>query len=109
VKILRWLAKNLGTLLTAVILAVIVWVSAVIASDPNEEHILTRSVQIEFIGQDPGLQIMGDVSQNITLVLRAPTSVWTQLNNDQESVRAWVDLANLGPGVHDVPVQVQLI
>ena len=37
-KILRWLAKNFGTLLTAFILAVIVWVSAVIASDPNEEH-----------------------------------------------------------------------
>ena len=107
-KILRWLAKNLGTLLTAIILAVIVWVSAVIASDPNEEHILTRSVQIEMIGQDPGLQIIGDESRNITLVLRAPTSVWTELNNDQQAVRAWVDLSNLGPGVHDVPVQVQI-
>ncbi len=76
-KILRWLAKNFGTLLTAFILAVIVWVSAVIASDPNEEHILERPVQIEIIGQDPNLQIMGDGSRDITLVLRAPTSVWT--------------------------------
>jgi YbbR domain-containing protein len=108
VKILRWLAKNFGTLLTAFILAVIVWVSAVIASDPNEEHILERSVQIEIIGQDPSLQILGEVSRNITLVLRAPTSVWTQLNNDPQSVRAWVDLSNLGSGVHDVPVQVQI-
>ena len=107
-KILRWLAKNLGTLLIAFILAVIVWVSAVIASDPNEEHILARSVPIEIIGQDPGLQIMGDVPRNVTLVLRAPSSVWTQLNNDQESVQAWVDLSNLGPGVHAVPVQVQI-
>lgn len=107
-KILRWLAKNLGTLLTAFILAVIVWVSAVRASDPNEEHILTRSVQIEIIGQDPNLQIMGDVSRNITLVLRAPTSVWITLNNDQQTVRAWVDLSNLGAGVHDVPVQVKI-
>jgi len=108
VKILRWLAKNLGTLLTAFILAVIIWVSAVIASDPNEEHILARLVPIEFIGQDPGLQIMGDVPQNVTLVLKAPTSVWTQLNNDEQSVRAWVDLSNLGPGKHDVPVQIRL-
>jgi YbbR domain-containing protein len=108
-KILRWLLKNLGTLLTAFILAVIVWVSAVIASDPNEEHILARSVPIEIIGQDPGLQIMGEVSQNVTLLLRAPTSVWTRLNNDQQSVRAWVDLSNLGSGVYDVPVQVQII
>ena len=107
-KILRWLAKNFGTLLTSFILAVIVWVSAVIASDPNEEHILERPVQIEIIGQDPSLQIMGNVSRTISLVLRAPTSVWTTLNNDAQSVRAWVDLSNLGPGVHDVPVQVQI-
>jgi YbbR domain-containing protein len=108
VKFLRWLAKNLGTLLTAFILAVIVWVSAVIASDPNEEHILDRPVPIEIIGQDPNLQIMGDVTRNITLVLRAPTSVWTQLNNDQQSVTAKMDLSNLGPGVHSVPVKVQI-
>jgi len=30
------------------------------------------------------------------------------LNNDQTSVRAWVDLSTLGPGVHEVPVQVQI-
>jgi len=108
VKLLRWLVKNLGTLLTAFILAVIVWVSAVIASDPNEEHILNRPVSIEIIGQDTNLQIMGDVARNVTLVLRAPSSVWTQLNNDQQSVTAKVDLSSLGPGVHSVEVQVQI-
>lgn len=107
-RILRWLAKNLGTLLTALILAVIVWVSSVVASDPNEEHILARSVSIEIVGQDPGLQIMSDVPRNISLVLRAPASVWTTLNNDQSTVRAWVDLTNLGSGAHTVPVQVQI-
>jgi YbbR domain-containing protein len=108
VKILRWLVKNIGALLTAIILAVIVWVSAVIASDPNEEQILNRPVSIEIIGQDPSLQIMGSVTRNVTLVLRAPASVWNTLNNDPQSVRAWVDLSNLGPGSHDVPVQVQI-
>lgn len=108
-KLLRWLVKNLGTLLTAFILAVIVWVSAVIASDPNEEHILNRPVSIEIIGQDPNLQIMGEVTRHVTLVLRAPSSVWTQLNNDQQSVTAKVDLSNLGSGVHSVAVQVQIL
>lgn len=107
-KILRWLAKNFSTLLTAFILGVIIWVSAVIASDPNEEHVLARPVPIEIIGQDPNMQIMGDVSQNVTLVLRAPASVWTQLNNDPQSVTAKADLSNLGPGVHEVPVQIQI-
>ncbi|OGN98595.1 MAG: hypothetical protein A2Z71_01265 [Chloroflexi bacterium RBG_13_50_21] len=107
-KVLRWLAKNFGTLLTAFILAIIVWVSAVIASDPNEEHVLDRPVPIEIIGQDPSLQIMGDVTRNVTLVLRARASVWTTLNKDQHTVTAKVDLSNLGPGEHTVPVQVQI-
>ncbi len=107
-KVLRWLAKNIGALLTALILAVIVWVSAVVASDPNEEQILNRAVPIEIIGQDPSLQIMGSLVRNVTLVLRAPSSVWNTLNNDPQSVRAWVDLSNLAPGTHEVPVQVQI-
>ena len=108
-KILRWLAKNLGTLLTAFILAVIVWVSAVVASDPNEEHVLARAVPIEIIGQDPGLQIMGDVPRNVTLVLRAPASVWSQLNNDPSNrcEPGWIFQA-WDQGTYDVPVQVQI-
>ncbi|HEX9092334.1 MAG TPA: CdaR family protein, partial [Anaerolineales bacterium] len=46
--------------------------------------------------------------RSVILVLRAPTSVWNTLNNDQGSVRAWIDLSNLGAGTHDVPVQVQI-
>ena len=107
-KILRWLAKNLGTLLTAFIMAVIVWVSSVVASDPNVDNTLSRPVAIEVIGQDPGLQIISELPRSVTLVLRAPTSVWNQLNNDLGSVRAWIDLSNLGAGVHDVAVQVQI-
>ncbi len=107
-KILRWLAKNFGTLLTAFILAVIVWVSAVIASDPNEEHVLDRPVPIEIIGQNSNLQIMGDVPSTVSVVLRAPSTIWTQLNNDPQTVTAKIDLSNLGPGVHTVPVQVQV-
>jgi YbbR domain-containing protein len=108
VKVLRWLAKNISPLLTAFILAVIVWVSAVVASDPNEEQILNRPISIEIIGQDPSMQIMGNVPRNLTLVLRAPTSVWNQLNNDPQLIHAWVDLTNLKSGTHTVAVQVQI-
>lgn len=107
-QVLRWLAKNFGSLVTAFILAVIVWVSAVIASDPNEEQILNRPIPIEIIGQESNLQIMGTFSHNLTLVLRAPTSIWNLLNNDPRAVRAWVDLSNLGAGTHEVQVQVQI-
>ena len=105
---LRWLAKNLATLLLAFILALIVWVSAVTSADPNEEHTLGRAIPIEIIGQDPGLQIMGSPDDEVTLTLKAPSSIWSQLNSDPQAVRAWVDLSGLGAGEHVVTVQVQV-
>lgn len=106
--VLRWLAKNLATLLLAFILSLIVWISAVWSADPNEEHLLGRSIPIEIIGQAPELQVMGSPPDRVALTLKAPSSVWTLLNSDQESVRAWVDLSNLGAGQHTLPVQVQI-
>jgi YbbR domain-containing protein len=105
---LRWLAKNIGTLLTAFVLAVIVWVSAVVASDPNEENVLARPVPVEIVGQDPGLQIMNEIAGEVALTLNAPSSVWTELNSDPQVVRAWIDLSNLGSGEHEVAVQIQI-
>ena len=105
---LRWLAKNFGTLLTAFVLAVIVWVSAVVASDPNEESTLARMIPVEIIGQDAGLQIMGEITSQVSLTLNAPRSVWTELNSDPQSVRAWIDLSGLSAGEHEVPIQIQI-
>ncbi|MBN2147400.1 MAG: hypothetical protein JW726_08425 [Anaerolineales bacterium] len=107
-RVMRWLVSNISALLLAFILAVIVWVSAVLSADPNLEHPLDRNVPIELIGQDPGLQLMGNPSLNAALVLKAPSSVWNQLESDQSSVRAWVDLTGLGAGEHTVEVQVQV-
>ena len=104
----RWLAKNIGRLLTAFVLAVIVWVSAVVASDPNQENVLARPVPVEIIGQNTGLQIMNEVPTEVTLTLNAPSSVWTELNSDPQAVRAWIDLSSLDAGEHTVAVQIQI-
>lgn len=108
-KPLRWLVKNLSTLLIAFLLAVIVWVSAVWAADPNELNVLERSIPIEFIGQSPNLQLMGDPAGSVMLTLNAPSSVWKELNSNTESVRAWVDLTGLEAGEHTLPIQVQIL
>jgi YbbR domain-containing protein len=105
---LRWLVKNVGTLLLALILAVIVWLSAVVAADPNEERTLARSVPIEFVGQAADLQIMGNPQNKVSLTLKAPASVWTQINSNLQAIRAWVDLSGLEAGQHTIPVQVQI-
>ncbi len=45
-KTLRWIVKFLPTLLTALILAIIVWVSAVSSADPNEEREYSAPIPI---------------------------------------------------------------
>jgi YbbR domain-containing protein len=108
VRFLRWVGKNLGTLLLAFFLAMAVWISAVLSADPNIERALARKVPIEFVGKDPGLKIMGNVPSEAQLTLVAPQSVWDQLDSQADSISVWVDLSNLGPGEYELPVQVQI-
>ncbi len=60
---LRFIWKNKGTVLLAFVLAVAVWISAVIASDPNEEAILQFNPPIEIIGLDVVLVLVGDIPE----------------------------------------------
>ncbi len=107
-KLLRWLGRNLSTLLLAFIMALVVWVSAVLSADPNLERQLAHPVPIDFRGKDPNLKIMGDYPTEVNMTLNAPKSVWDQLDKDEQSVQAWVDLSSLKAGEFDVKVQVQI-
>jgi YbbR domain-containing protein len=106
--IFRWLGRNLGTLLLASVLSLIVWVSAVMSKDPNEEQPLSRAIPIEVLHQDPGLHIMDAPELSVNLTLKAPQSVWNELIGNEELIRAWIDLSNLDAGEHSVPVNVEI-
>ena len=101
----RWLAKNFGTLLLAFLLALVVWITAVLTEDPNRESTL-RPVTLERIGQSSDLLLVSEVPAQVRLTLRAPNSVLELLNNDAKRVQTWIDLSGLGPGEHTVPVKV---
>ena len=103
---LRWLFTNIGTLLLALILAVVVWISAVTASNPNVER--TRTVPLDIIGLDADMLIVGNVPTQVRVTLEAPSSVMDSMNAAENAVQAWVDLAGLDPGTHDLRVQVQV-
>lgn len=106
--LLRRFWRNFGSLLLAFILAVVVWVSAVMASDPNQEQNLAQPVTLEIIGQDPGLLLMGNTPDQVQMRLNAPRSVWSKLNSTPKDIRAWVDLTGLKAGTYTVPVKVQV-
>jgi len=107
-KLFRWLYHNLSTLLLAFFLAVVVWVSAVVAADPNEERQYPRQVQLEVIGLDPGLMVVDTIPTQVRLTLNAPRSIWEQLESNPDLVRAWIDLAGLRDGEHTLPIKTQV-
>ena len=69
--LIRWLGRNISTLILAFILASVVWASAVTSADPNEERIF--EVPIEIIGQDTDTEILTDIQEYLLMILvRAP-------------------------------------
>ncbi len=105
---LRKLSKNFPTFLTALVLAIAVWIIAVTASDPTEDRLYPFTIPVEVIGQNAGLVITSDIALQHLFKLSAPQSVWDILNNQQASVRAIVDLSGLEAGTHVVEVQIQI-
>lgn len=104
---LRWFGENFATLLLAFILAIAVWVSAVVAADPNEQHTL-RPVSLEMIGSAPDMVLVEPIAEQVRLTIKAPKSIWTQLNNNPNLASAWVDVTGLEPGEHTLDVKVRI-
>lgn len=106
--LLRRILGLIPTLLLSFALAIAVWISAMTSNDPIEERIYPKPVQIEIIGQDPTMILTVNQSNQVNIRLSAPRSIWDRLVNDPVPVRAVVDLAGAGPGVHDLEVQIQV-
>lgn len=104
---LRSLLRNISTIVLALILAVVVWVSAVVVADPNQEKDL-RPVTLERLGLDPNLLIVGDFQGQLRLTLQAPQSIWKRIEENPALVHAWVDLTGLPAGEHMVEVKIRI-
>src|SRR5574338_751107 len=105
--ILRNFIKSIPTLILAFFLSVAVWISAVNTDAPIRQSPLSRQVQIERLGLGPDLVVFPEVPTQTVLTLSAPQTVWDRINLDRTSVRAWINLDDLGPGTHTVAVNAQ--
>lgn len=101
-------SKLLPTLILSLVVALAVWVMAVTASDPSETMEYPKSVEVEIIGQGTSLAVVNELPDSVTLELRAPASIWEELNAGKASVRAFIDLSGLSEGDHTVPVEIQV-
>lgn len=102
----KFLIRNWETFLLAFLLSVAVWVSAVVASDPNKEDQFPNQIPIEVIGLSEDLEILGNLPDTATIGIRAPQSLWDELLADPELINAKMDFTNLDKGEHLVPVEI---
>jgi len=105
---MRWILNNIRSISLAFVLAVVVWVSAVTASDPDVVRAYPTSIPIEIIGQDPGLVSVGEIPTSVTLTLKAPQSIMNELIDRSDLIRVFADFSGLKAGAHQVPLQVQI-
>lgn len=102
---LRVRRSDLGLVLAAIGLALVIWLVAINEENPLITQDLASRVPVTVLGLGENLAVIEDLSdETVRLRLRAPRTSWEDL--DPSYFRATLDLAGLGPGEHTVPVRV---
>lgn len=111
-KIMRWLGNNLTSLILSLLLALVVWISAVTSANPNVEAEFVLPLEVRQLASD--IAIVDDLPDTVSVKLLAPESIIEQLTEDNPLV-AYIDLADISAGTYlftvqvDVPPQVEPI
>lgn len=106
---MRTFAANFRTFLLALVLGIAVWISAVTSSDPDEVRLYPAPIPLEIVGKAPNLIITSEIPETVEVTLRAPRSVWEQLNTAERSVQASLDLSGLEAGEYTLPIQIRVL
>lgn len=107
-KIFKQFTRNLSTLLTAILLAVAVWILAVTTTDPVEKRNYNRPVELEVSGLNTALVVTSELPEQVSLTLSAPVSIWSTELSSTGAVRAIVDVSGLEAGSYTLPVKLQI-
>ncbi len=103
---LRWLGRNLSTLLLSFLLAVLVWISAVTATNPNEQHTFSN-IPLSVIGLPTDMVITSSLPDDVSIILYAPHLTLERYINQPTLLQASLEVGNLEPGTYVLPVQVR--
>ena len=105
---LKRVLKLLPIFVTALILAVIVWVSSVSSSDPNEVISYSNPIALTVLGQNPDLLITEQSASDLTITLKAPRSVHNQISRNFNQISARINLSGLTAGTYDLEPEVNM-
>ncbi len=88
-------------------MGLIVWLIAINQENPLVKQDFSDKIAVRVRGLPDGLVPLQDLSkESVKLALRAPKTSWGTLK--ASDISAYIDLAGLKAGVHDVPVQVSV-
>ena len=101
IRLLRVIASNIATLLLALVIAVIIWGTAIRANDPQGQ--LSLEIPIQVIGQTAN-SALSNVPETVRIVVEAPGSVLDQLT--ENDFTAEIDLAGSPAGESTIPITI---
>ena len=104
-KPMRWLGRNLTSMILSLFLAFVIWISAVTSANPNVEA--EFSIPLEVRQQSSDIAIVDPLPQTVDLKILAPESIIQSLEEDNLLV-AYINLTDISAGTYRFPVQVQI-
>jgi YbbR domain-containing protein len=104
-KPMRWLGTNLTSLILSLLLAMVIWISAVTSGNPNVEAEL--SIPFEVRQQSSDIAIVDIVPQTVDLKVLAPESIIQGLEENNPLV-AYINLTDITAGTYRFTVMIQI-
>ena len=104
-RIMRWIGGNLTSLILSLLLAFVVWISAVTSTNPNTEA--EFDLPLEVVQQASDIAIIDELPDTISVTLIAPESIIQQLEENNPLV-AFIDLSDISAGTYRFTVQVDI-
>ena len=105
---LRRLLNDLGVILLALLLAVVVWIVAVQEDNPIVQLEFGEPIRIEVRNQPEGTTFLPDgFEEEVYVTVRTPQRNWQDLRLDK--FRAWIDLQSSEVGEYQVAVQAECL
>jgi YbbR domain-containing protein len=104
-KIMRWLGSNLTSLVLSLLLALVVWISAVTSANPNTEAEFI--LPLEVVQQASNIAIVDELPDSVSVTLLAPQSIIQLLEEDNPLV-AFIDLSDISAGTYRFTVQIDI-
>ena len=100
---LRWVIRNISTLILSLALAITIWIVALNEEDPFEDKVFPEPLTVIVTHLPDGMVLVGNPLPAVDVSIRAPRSVWASLTAEQLHVT--VDLSQAQSGSFALPLK----